>query len=92
MADFQWYPKGYDVLQTSDEVCELLEEVGGLFAGKANKEANPKRGDTPYKSTRAYTDNTHKAVVFVDTTDNHGFWDNEKHHTLNKIRTGGELI
>lgn len=83
---------GYDAICLSDEVCDLLETAGEHMADKANDLASPKRGDTPYFATKAFTDNGHRAVVFVENADNHGYWDNKKHKTLNKVRKGGDVI
>ena len=83
---------GYDILCTTPEVCELLEKTGASMAKKANELANPERGDTPYYATDAKQDKqTHKAIVFISNTDNHGYWDNAKNGTLNKVRTGGNV-
>lgn len=84
---------GYDILCTSEAIQALLEDGGKVMAERANDYANKERGDTPYYATDAKMDKqTHKAVVFISNSDNHGFWDNAKNGTLAKARAGGDVI
>lgn len=94
MANVNFVPnsRGYDIIKTGKEVCHLLESVGEKMADKCNAAASDKRGDTPYFATKASTTNGHAAIVFVENSDNHGYWDNQKHHTLNKVRRGGKYL